>query len=184
LRAIAKVLGIAGILPAHSLHDTIIRLMPNWNPRLGLSRAALIQSARTAVAAVVSMLVARGLKLPEFYWAPISAIVIILSTIPPRTLAWQRFAGTALGAAIGALIATYLHPTWVVYGVGVFICGIVCALLRLGSAYRFAAITISIVLLIAHASPPWIVAVHRFIEVSIGIAVALVVTVLWPAPAP
>jgi Fusaric acid resistance protein-like len=43
----------------------------------------------------------------------------------------------------------------------------------LDSAYRFAAITLSIVLLIAHQSPPWIVASHRFVEVSLGIAVAL-----------
>jgi uncharacterized membrane protein YgaE (UPF0421/DUF939 family) len=52
-----------------------------------------------------------------------------------------------------------------------------------GTAYRFAAITLSIVLLIAHTRPPWIVALHRFVEVSLGIAVALLVTVLWPEAA-
>ncbi|MGA8764468.1 MAG: FUSC family protein [Candidatus Sulfotelmatobacter sp.] len=132
------------------------------------------------VAVLASMLLARSLKLSEFYWAPISTIVILLSTINPLTLAWQRFAGTALGAALGALIATYLHPSWMVYGAGIFVCGILCALLRIGSAYRFAAITLTIVLLIAHASSPWIVATHRFVEVSLGIAVALLVTLLWP----
>ena len=67
-----------------------------------LTLDTLLDAARTTVAAVVSLLLARILKLPEFYWAPISAIVIIQSTINPRTLAWQRFAGTALGAALGA----------------------------------------------------------------------------------
>ncbi|MFY9791284.1 MAG: FUSC family protein, partial [Candidatus Sulfotelmatobacter sp.] len=62
-------------------------------------------------------------------------------------------------------------------------CGILSALLRIGTAYRFAAITFSIVLLIAHTRPPWIIAVHRFVEVSVGIAVALIVAVAWPAPA-
>ena len=76
------------------------------------------------------MLLALLLKLPEFYWAPISTIVILLSTIDPLTLAWQRFAGTALGAALGALIATYFHPNWIVYGTGIFVCGILCAILR------------------------------------------------------
>jgi uncharacterized membrane protein YgaE (UPF0421/DUF939 family) len=155
--------------------------MSSW-VRLGINRAALINSVRVAVAAVASMLLARSLKMPEFYWAPISTIVIILSTINPLTLAWQRFAGTALGAAVGALIATYLHPNWMVYGVGIFVCGILCTLLRIGSAYRFAAITLSIVLLITHARAPWIVAMHRFVEVSLGIAVALVVTLMWHAP--
>ncbi|MGB8970426.1 MAG: FUSC family protein, partial [Candidatus Sulfotelmatobacter sp.] len=63
----------------------------------------LLDAVRTTVAAVVAMLLARTLKLPEYYWAPISAIVIIESTIDPRTVSWQRFAGTALGAALGAL---------------------------------------------------------------------------------
>jgi len=120
--------------------------------------------------------------MPEFYWAPISTIVILLSTINPLTLAWQRFAGTALGAALGALIATYVHSNWLVYGVGLFICGILSSLLRVGSAYRFAAIAMSIVLLIAHDRPPWVVATHRFIEVSVGIAVALLATIVWPVP--
>lgn len=144
------------------------------------TRDALRISLRTAVATVASMLLARTLKMPEFYWAPISTIVILLSTINPLTLAWQRFAGTALGAFLGALIATYFPPNWIVYGVGLFACGVLGAMLRIGSAYRFAAIALSIVLLITHTRPPWIVATHRFIEVSLGIAVALLVTVIWP----
>jgi uncharacterized membrane protein YgaE (UPF0421/DUF939 family) len=150
--------------------------------RLALDRQSLINSARTTVATVASMLLARSLKLPEFYWAPISTIVILLSTINPLALAWQRFAGTALGAALGALIATYFTPSWMVYGAGIFVCGILCAILRVDNAYRFASITLSIVLLIAHARPPWIVASHRFIEVSLGIAVALLVTTVWKVP--
>jgi len=108
--------------------------------------------------------------------------VILLSTINPLTLAWQRFAGTALGAALGALIATFFSSNWIVYGAGIFVCGIVCSFLRVGSAYRFAAITLSIVLLIAHTRPPWIVASHRFVEVSLGIAVALLTAELWRVP--
>jgi uncharacterized membrane protein YgaE (UPF0421/DUF939 family) len=157
--------------------------MPRFLSRLGINRAVLINSARTTVAAVASMLLAQFLKLPEFYWAPISTLVILLSPTDPMLLAWQRFAGTALGAFVAALIATYFHPTWIVYGVGIFFCGILSALLRIGSAYRFAGITLSIILLIQHLRPPWIVSLHRFVEVSLGIAVALVVAVLWPAPA-
>jgi uncharacterized membrane protein YgaE (UPF0421/DUF939 family) len=158
------------------------RPMKDWARRTGLSGRPVVNSVRVAVATVASLLLARSLRLPEFYWAPISTIVIMLSTINPLALAWQRFAGTALGAALGAVIATYVGTNWVVYGVGIVVCGILCAMLRLGNAFRFAAITLSIVLLIAHERAPWIVATHRFIEVSLGIAVALLVTVVWRVP--
>jgi uncharacterized membrane protein YgaE (UPF0421/DUF939 family) len=143
----------------------------------------LLDATRTTVAAVVSLLLARLLKLPEFYWAPISAVVIIQSTIPPRTLSWQRFAGTALGAALGALIAKFFSSSVWVYAVAIFLCGVLCAVLRFRGAFRFAAITVSIVLLIAHTHPPWIVATHRFVEVSVGIAVALGLSEVWPSRA-
>jgi uncharacterized membrane protein YgaE (UPF0421/DUF939 family) len=149
---------------------------------LGIDREVLLHSARTAAASVISMLLARSLKMPEFYWAPISTIVILLSTINPRTLAWQRFAGTALGAALGAGIASFVQPNWIVYGLAVFVCGMLCFLIRVQQAYRFAAITLSIILLIAHDAPAWKVGLHRFMEVSLGIAVALLVTLLWPMP--
>jgi uncharacterized membrane protein YgaE (UPF0421/DUF939 family) len=154
--------------------------MAAWATRLGLSREVLLHSLRTAVAAVASMLLARALKLPEFYWAPISTIVILLSPSDPLTLAWQRFVGTALGAVVGALIASFLPMNWWVYGAGIVVCGLLSGVLRLGGAYRFAAI----VLLIAHAAPPWVVSYHRFVEVSLGIAVALIATKVWTLPAP
>ena len=126
------------------------------------------------------MLLARLLKMPESYWAPISTIVIVQSTIPPKTLSWQRFVGTAVGAVIGAALATFFPPNALVYGVGILLCGVLSWLLHLGGAYRLAAITLSIVLLIPHSSRAWIVGWHRFLEVSLGIAVALVVTTAWP----
>jgi uncharacterized membrane protein YgaE (UPF0421/DUF939 family) len=139
-----------------------------------LAPNTLLDALRTTVAAVLAMLLARLLKLPEFYWAPISAIVIIQSTIDPKTLAWQRFAGTALGAVLGALIGTVfpaaMANAWV-YAGAIFLCGVLCVLLRFRGAYRFAAITLSIILLIAHTNVASIVAWHRFIEVSLGIAV-------------
>jgi uncharacterized membrane protein YgaE (UPF0421/DUF939 family) len=144
---------------------------------------ALLDAARTTVAAVVSLVLARMLKLPESYWAPISAIVIIQSTLNPRTVAWQRFAGTALGAVVGAIIATFLPSTTLVYAAGIFFCGALCDLLRVRTAYRFAAITLSIMLLVEYHRPAWIVASHRFVEVSLGIAVALTVAWVWPSHA-
>jgi len=145
-----------------------------------VNRASVLDSVRTTFAAVSAMLLARLLKMPEYYWAPISTIVIIQSTIPPRTLGWQRFVGTALGAVLGAALATFFRPSAVVYGVGILLCGVLAWSLHVGGAYRFAAITLSIILLIPRARAPWITGWYRFLEVSLGIAVALVVTTVWP----
>jgi uncharacterized membrane protein YgaE (UPF0421/DUF939 family) len=147
-------------------------------PQLGFE--AILDSVRTTIAAVAAMLLARLLKLPEYYWAPISTIVVIQSTIPPLTLGWQRFVGTALGAVIAASIATFFHPSAAIYAVGILSCGLLAYSLHVGGAYRFAAIALSIVLLIPRAHGPWVTAWHRFLEVSLGIIVALLVTIVWP----
>jgi uncharacterized membrane protein YgaE (UPF0421/DUF939 family) len=146
---------------------------PKTAKLMGIDRGILYDSARTAVATLVSLLLARALKLPEYYWAPISTVVIMQSTIHPLQGAWQRFVGTALGAALGAVIATFVGHSTIIYAIGIFACGIFAALFRAWSAYRVAAITFSIVVLISRG-PAWVFAWHRFLEVSLGIAVALV----------
>jgi uncharacterized membrane protein YgaE (UPF0421/DUF939 family) len=146
----------------------------------GVNRVSVLDSVRTTFAAVAALLLARLLKMPESYWAPISTIVIIQSTIPPLTLGWQRFVGTALGAVLGAALATFFSPSAWVYALGILLCGVFAWLLHVDGAYRFAGITLSIIFLIPHTRAPWIVGWHRFLEVSLGIAVALAVTMFWP----
>jgi len=48
------------------------------------------------------------------------------------------------------------------------------------SAYRFASIALAIVMLVVRYRSAWIGALYRFIEVSIGIVVGLLLTILWP----
>jgi uncharacterized membrane protein YgaE (UPF0421/DUF939 family) len=146
----------------------------------GVNRVSVLDSVRTTFAAVAALLLARLLKMPESYWAPISTIVIIQSTIPPLMLGWQRFVGTALGAVLGAALATFFSPSAWVYALGILLCGVFAWLLHVEGAYRFAGITLSIIFLIPHTRAPWIVGWHRFLEVSLGIAVALAVTMFWP----
>lgn len=147
--------------------------------------SVLVHSTRTAVAAVVSVLVARLFRLPEAYWAPVTTLVITQSSLGAAlTVSRQRFAGTALGAAVAALVATYFEPRLLVFGACVFFMGFICVLARLDrSAYRFGGVTLAIVLLIPRAAPAWMIAFHRFAEVSIGIAVALLLAILWPEQA-
>lgn len=159
--------------------------------RFALSGPALNHSLRTTAAAMVSLLVARLCGLPEIYWAVISTLVVMQSSLGASLpIAWRRLAGTALGATAGAILGTYFQPNIWIFGAGLFVLGIICAVLGRvhkqiedtldRTAYRYAGITLAITILISRPAPIWTVAVHRFFEVSIGIAVALVMTVLWP----
>jgi len=148
----------------------------------GKMRTLFVHSARTAVAVLASALAAQPVGLPEIYWAPITTIVITQSSLGAAlAVSWQRFMGTAVGAVVGAIIARGAGHSLLVLTVSIFALGVLCAVSRLDrSAYRFASITLAIVLLIPRHEPPWQVALHRFSEVSIGIVVALIFALLWP----
>jgi uncharacterized membrane protein YgaE (UPF0421/DUF939 family) len=164
---------------AHKLYS--ILAFPRWE--------SLEQSARTAVAATLSLMVARGLGLPEAYWALISALVVTQSTLGSAwTISRQRFFGTAVGSAAGALLAPHFGSSAVAFGCAVLGIGLLCTTLRLEkAAYRFAGITLAIVVLAAQSKPAWVIAMDRFLEVSLGIAIALALVAVWPEreqPAP
>jgi uncharacterized membrane protein YgaE (UPF0421/DUF939 family) len=89
--------------------------------------------------------------------------------------------GTALGAAVGAIVASYFGPGMLVFGISVFTLGILSAAVHSDrSAYRLAGVTLAIVLLVPRTGPASYIALHRFFEVCIGIGVALILTVVWP----
>jgi uncharacterized membrane protein YccC len=155
----------------------------NW---LHIDRDELIHAARTTIAAVASLLIARQLRLPEAYWAAIATMIAMQSTLGAAwAVSKDRFIGTALGATTGALLLTYAGENIAVFGAGVLALGLLCAALRIErAAYRYAGITLVIVMMIAHPQRPWIVAAHRFVEISIGLAVGLLLTAVWPERQP
>jgi uncharacterized membrane protein YgaE (UPF0421/DUF939 family) len=151
----------------------------------GLNRQAMEHLARTTVAAMISLYLAHLFRLQNAYWAPITTLIVMQSTLGDTlTISGQRFVGTALGAACGALLATYFGPSVIAFGIGVFVIGTICALLHLGrAAPALASVTLALVVLVTRSEPPWELATHRFVEVSLGIAVGLLLTVLWPESA-
>jgi len=139
-------------------------------------------AARIAVAAVLSLWVARLIGMPEAYWASITSLVIIQPTFKAALpISVQQFAGTAVGAICGWLVATYIGANIFVYGVAIFVIGMACSALHVErSAFRYASVTLAIIVLIVRTNPPSVVALHRFVEVSVGIVMSLVLTAVWP----
>jgi uncharacterized membrane protein YccC len=148
----------------------------------GLNRRALIHSARTAVAAILSFYAARLIAMPEAYWATVSALVVMQSTWGAAVaVSGKRFAGTAIGCAIGGALSTRFGPNMLVFGIAVFGIGLICATFHLDRvAYRYAGITLTVVMLVVRTKPAWVIAGHRFVEVSVGITVGLLLTAVWP----
>lgn len=150
--------------------------------RSRLNRRNLEHAARTAMAATLSLVVARLFRLPEAYWAAITTLIVTQSTLGAAlTISSQRFIGTAVGAILGGLLASYFPPNVLIFAVGVFVAGVICTALGLErNAYRYAGITVAIVMLVVRNEPAWVIAAHRFAEISIGIVVGLIVTAIWP----
>jgi uncharacterized membrane protein YccC len=144
--------------------------------------STLKHSIRTAVAAIVSLLVARLFHLAETYWAAISTLIVMQSNLGAALpISAQRFTGTAVGAIFGGLVATYFPGNVAAFGTAVFAIGVVCAALKVErAAYRYASITLAIVMLVPRVANEWVVAMHRFFEVSIGIFVGLALSAVWP----
>jgi uncharacterized membrane protein YgaE (UPF0421/DUF939 family) len=144
--------------------------------------SSIADSVRTAIAAVVSLLVARLFRLPEAYWAAIGTLAVMQSNLwESLPISAQRFLGTALGAAAGALVGTYFPRNVLAFGTAVLAIGVLCAAFRVErSAYRYAAMTLAIVILFPGSNREWMIAIRRFTEISIGIAVGLAISAIWP----
>ena len=74
---------------------------------------SITHAIRTAVAASVSVIIARLVQMPEAYWAAIATLVVMQSTLGATlTLSLERIVATAVGASVGALEANFLGQIW------------------------------------------------------------------------
>ena len=134
-----------------------------------------------AIAALVSYLIAALLHLSEAYWAPMSALVVMQLTVSAALpVAAQYVAGTATGAAVGAVTDAYAHGSVWAFAAAVVFIGVLCVVLRVErSSFRYASVTLAIVMLVPRSTSARLVALHRFVEVSMGIAVGLALFAIW-----
>jgi uncharacterized membrane protein YccC len=143
---------------------------------------SITHSVRTALAATASVMVARLAQMPEAYWAAIATLVVMQSSLGATlTLSIERVVATALGASVGAVEVNYFGANLIAFILAIFSLGLLSFGFRLEkTAYRYASVTLTIIVLIPRTYPAWIVGLHRFIEVSVGIVVALLVVAIWP----
>jgi uncharacterized membrane protein YgaE (UPF0421/DUF939 family) len=139
----------------------------------GPRRIAPVQLAlRSAVAATLSIALGRIAGFPFPIYAMIAAVIVMdLSPARTRRLAWQRVAGTVLGAGLGAALSLAGPNEWVIF-LGIAAAMLACVALGLEDAAKLAGYVAAIVLL-EHTATPWTYAGWRVAETLLGIAVAV-----------
>jgi len=96
----------------------------------------------------------------------------------------DRFIGTAIGGLVGWGCAACWHQQAWIYALAVGLTIFTCWAIDINNAGRLAAVAVSVIVLIPQNQPLWKVALFRFLEVSWGIAVALVIVLLAARIAP
>ncbi len=146
----------------------------------------LPRALKIGIAGVVALYAANLLKLPQAYWAAISAFVVMGADVGATFKAsWTRLIGTAIGAVAGALFVQLWGSHLWAFGLAATVTALLCTLLNLEQSYRLACVTVAIVMLIHSAGlSPWRLALWRFLEVAVGIVVALVIAALPPRTSP
>ena len=145
--------------------------------------AELRHALRVGVAVVAAFAVIRLLSLPQGWWAVITALLVVQTSVGGSfKAALDRLWGTIAGAVYGAAVAVAI-PHTTDWGLAI---AIVIAILPLAclaavkAAFRVAPVTALIVLLpiYGHADNPLVSAADRILEIAIGNIVALTVTLL------
>jgi uncharacterized membrane protein YgaE (UPF0421/DUF939 family) len=144
-----------------------------------------IGALKTGLAAILAVLLANLLGLSHAYWAAVSAIVVMgWDTTLTFASCRDRIIGTAIGALMGWVTFYAWHGHYFIYGVSVALCIFVCSALQFDKAGRLAAATLSLIVLVQPDNSPGHVALARFLEIVIGVAMALAVTLLVFRPRP
>jgi len=162
--------------PKEAAHDVRLRgYLRLGRLKLHLAGPRVYFALQTAAAATAALALARSLQLPNGYWAPMTALLVIRPSFNEtlgRGLA--RFIGTLIGAGLATLAAALLRPNAEVTAVLVVVFAwSAYSLRRLHYAALTACITACIVFLLALAGLPepanaW----HRIVATLIGGAIA------------
>jgi uncharacterized membrane protein YccC len=148
-----------------------------------LAWAQLKQPLKTGVAAAFATVTYQLLHLSHGYWAVISAIIVMQSNLGRSISAGlNRLLGTAVGALVGTAVLRLAGTHLIAVFLAVTLTMWICSLTPLRESQRLAGVTAIIVMLV-HDESVWHAGIFRFIDVALGIVIALAVSVLWPSRA-
>jgi len=128
-----------------------------------------------------ALYIADLVNLPQAYWAAISALVVMGADVGETFKASRdRLSGTAIGAVTGGIFAFFgrRHLLW--FALAVCATALLCEALKLKQSLRLAGVTVAVIMLTGDSPSPVPTMIHRFLEVSLGIVVALVISALPP----
>jgi uncharacterized membrane protein YgaE (UPF0421/DUF939 family) len=135
-------------------------------------------SVRAAVAAGLSLALARMLNLEFPIYAFIAAVIVTdLSPAQTRRLGWRRLVATVVGATCGAALSGALPPGPWTIALGVLVAMLACNLVRMQEGAKVAGYICGIVML-SYGAEPWAYAFYRLFETMLGIGVAWAISLV------
>ncbi len=158
-----------------------------FSHRPALRRPALRYAVRVMVAGFLAYSVAISLALPQGFWAVITAIVVMQSTVGASLkAALDRLTGTLLGAAVGFCVSI-MHFQGYAAGIALALALLpVAYVASINPSFRVAPVTTAIMLIgTGNVSlDPVAAAVDRVLEIGVGSVIGLLVAlVVLPARA-
>jgi len=145
--------------------------------------SALRFAVRVVVAGVAAFAIASLLALPQGFWAVVTAVIVVQASLGASLKAsLDRLIGTIGGAVFGGLCAYFIphaDPIGMAVALAVALAplGVIAAI---DGRFRIAPVTAAILILVPSATGagPLVVTGQRILEIAIGGAVAVVVSLL------
>jgi uncharacterized membrane protein YccC len=139
-------------------------------------------SIKTGLACLIGFAITKSVHFPVDQWLIITILVVMCAQLNVGSMiqkSYMRFMGTLLGSLVAALTLITLGTNTIVTGIvitlsAVFFSYISTSKASINESGTLGAVTIAIILV--GQNPTWLTAFERFIEISIGIFIAAVVS--------
>ena len=147
--------------------------------RRRVAEAGLL-GVRAALASCAAVAIAQSLHLTYPLYAVVAAVIVTdVSSEKTQQSGVQRLLGTALGSLAGPLFVLGFGHSLPVVGAAIAALIFVCYVVGYTEASKLAGYVAGLVVL-DHSNAPWDYARDRFVETSLGIVLAIVVSLLIP----
>lgn len=159
-----------------------------WYQLRALDSDRVIHSLKTAIALLIGLLISYKFKLPQQgAWVIITILVLMCAQSRVGAIlqkSYMRFIGTIIGASFASLIL------WLIYPNVVFTILILCIATAVFSYIADSPSTwseagplgaVTLIIIIISQNPNFYTVISRFLEINLGIVIALLVSVfIWP----